>query len=183
MELNQRHTIKFQQFLQYLASTDLLPADVILGGYQRNRDYGFTSQEKTPWERSFSIQGDQLVLIGWPRFTDCNELILATLRKKLEAYGLRHKWHRKPHERDNDLYFVLGDLAHSISHAIKIDLEHSVREFLASSRSLVTTLSISDLYFARYTRTQLPLTDTVTLSLQAAISNPEKLIDMYSMKN
>ena len=55
----------FDGFLAYLRGCGHIPFDVQLGGFD-DRTYPFTSRETTPYERSFSVQGDKVVLMGWP---------------------------------------------------------------------------------------------------------------------
>src|SRR3954451_19345261 len=61
----QRKPMDFEGLLQFLRTGGFSPFQVQLGGFQ-NRDYPFTSLGLRPFERSFSIQHDKAVLIGWP---------------------------------------------------------------------------------------------------------------------
>jgi hypothetical protein len=53
-------------FFNYLSSDAPLPFSIQIGGFA-NRDYPFTSRGHRPYDRSFSIQGDKAVVMGWPR--------------------------------------------------------------------------------------------------------------------
>jgi len=51
--------------LDYLRRCGHFPLEVQVGGYGK-RDYPFISRQSRPYERSFSIQGDKVVVMGWP---------------------------------------------------------------------------------------------------------------------
>jgi len=112
-------------FLQYLTCSDLLPLRISIGNYASN-DARILSRGQLPYQRSFSIQGDKVVIMGWPSKRDnrdyghaaTNNAIhragsfhaLGLLRKKAEQYNIQHLYHKTDEEFDNDLYIRIGTI-------------------------------------------------------------------------
>ena len=57
--------MNLEGILDYLRRCGHFPLAVQVGGYGK-RDYPFVSRQARPYERSFSIQGDKVVVMGWP---------------------------------------------------------------------------------------------------------------------
>ena len=61
----------FEGFLRYLRGCGHFPLEVQIGGFGE-REYPFTSgnpitgEKMRPYDRSFSLQGDKVVMMGWP---------------------------------------------------------------------------------------------------------------------
>ncbi|NEO98492.1 MAG: hypothetical protein F6K58_07410 [Symploca sp. SIO2E9] len=52
-------------FLNWLRISDYVPFQIQVGGFD-DCDYDFTSRGQRPYERSFSLQGNKAVIMGWP---------------------------------------------------------------------------------------------------------------------
>ena len=63
---HERRIIDFNKAFELLKNPDFLPFKVIIGGYKEHGDYPFTSRGAHPYKRSFSIQDDITVAMGWP---------------------------------------------------------------------------------------------------------------------
>ena len=157
--------------------TEVVPLQIQLGGFT-NQDYPFTSRGKRPYERSFVIQNENVVLIGWPirgqpLVVPSKEPIglgeesrsypnsLDNLRRSLQRYNILHSYHREPGDVDNDYYFRIGVIdSSSVDQHVVEELETSLRAYLGSWPPLIVEISQRDLYFASYEDSSLPLTST-----------------------
>jgi len=57
--------MNLEGILDYLRRCGHFPLEIQIGGYGK-RDYPFVSRQARPYERSFSIQGNKVVMMGWP---------------------------------------------------------------------------------------------------------------------
>jgi hypothetical protein len=102
------------------------PLPVRIGGHQRHRPIPFTSRGQHLFDRTFSVQDNAFVLVGWPVVS-----LTATagagagagaggagqarpvdeLRRELNGAGLLHRYHVHDTDIDNDLHLVVGHQA------------------------------------------------------------------------
>ncbi|MCB0630202.1 MAG: hypothetical protein R2824_25375 [Saprospiraceae bacterium] len=134
-----------------------------IGGYRPEEDYGFTSRGQHPFLRSFSIQGNIAVAMGWPvAFTEngpAYNMDLFALRTAFERFHLCHKWNRDDYQ-DNDFFFVLGKLNNAELEPAELEnIVQSIRQLLATQQGLITLVPES-LSVVAYTDTELPLEST-----------------------
>jgi hypothetical protein len=97
--------------MEMLADRLAPPLTVRLGGHRPEVPAAFTSRGMHPFERSFSVQGNALVLMGWPADTVKNgdtARPLDDLRRALNGAGFLHRYHKAPDAVDNDFYMVVG---------------------------------------------------------------------------
>lgn len=111
----------FDGLLHFLRAGGVFPFQVQIGGFT-NRDYPFTSRGKRPYERSFILRDDKVVLMGWPirgqhlTITSPEPVdliqesriypnILDNMRKAVQTYNILHSYHHDPTDVDNDYYF------------------------------------------------------------------------------
>ena len=165
------------EFVQYLRSKAPMPFSTQIGGFS-DTDYPFTSRGQRPYNRSFSIQGDKVVVMGWPQLGQTEEQrqvaeahktrqslsypnTLNKIRLEAQAYGILHAYHRNPSDVDNDFYFRLGVLNSPQSAAsTHRKLEADLRQFLATEGPLIADVGLSDLYVASYDDDTLPRIST-----------------------
>ena len=156
-------------YLRWLREGDALPFAVQLGGFA-DRDYPFESQGKRPYLRSFSLQGEFAVLMGWPvemaarpeggnpndvagEFPRCLERI----RRAGEAYGIVHRYHIDPSGFDDDFYLRLGTLVPDrVDDGSRQQIEANLREQLAARPALRIRVGPEDLSLVAYRDRQLP---------------------------
>jgi hypothetical protein len=81
------------------------PLPVRVGGYRAGDEVPFRSRGQHLHERTFSVQGDAFVLVGWP--TEAG-LPLHRLRRDLNAAGLLHRYHARADDVDGDMHIVVG---------------------------------------------------------------------------
>jgi hypothetical protein len=176
-------------FLAYLRGCGHIPFAVQLGGFA-DRHYPFTSRDARPYDRSFSIQGDKVVLMGWPLRGQPLEAepvtpaawaqeariyppTLDTIRHAAQAFGILHGYHRTMTDTDNDLFFRIGLIDSTLNAATQRTAEVHLREALSTRRPLVAEVGLGDLCIATYEDERLPLESTQAWSVtdRTAIGN------------
>jgi hypothetical protein len=196
-------------FFAWLRDGSELPIHVRIGGFA-DRPYGFVSRGERPYARSFSVQGDRVVMMGWPvsaatadespgetlrvrsRYAnwpvsaataDESPPVLDALRRAAQAYGILHAYHRAPADVDNDLYFRIGLVdRRSVSHRAIEEVEHRVREDLARLPPLITEVGLADLQVAAYIDEMLPPASTLAWAL-AEPALEKRLVDAGVMRD
>ena len=175
--------MNLEGILDYLRRCDHFPLEVQVGGY-RNRDYPFISRQACPYERSFSIQGDKVVVMGWPirgkpfqqppatpsawvQEARLYPLTLDVVRHAAQAYGVLHAYHRALTDVDNDLFFRIGLLVDqtSLTKRVRDTLEDEVRQFLSMQPPLILDIRLEQLSVALYKEDTLPASSTRVWSL------------------
>ena len=175
--------MNLEGILGYLRSCDHFPLQVQIGGFG-NRDYPFVSRQARPYQRSFSIQGDKVVMMGWPirggpfprplgtssALADeakLYPLTLEVIRQAAQAYGVLHAYHRERTDVDNDLFFRIGLLIDQLSLPEKVGatLEAEVRRFLSIQPPLVLDIHLEQVSVALYEEDTLPTSSTRVWSL------------------
>ena len=159
--------MQFDSALKYLRTCGHFPLQVQIGGFEQ-RDYPFTSRNSRPYERSFSIQGDKAVLVGWPMRgmpttrgeTALERLILESrlypmtldcVRRALQGFGILHADHKELTDVDNDLTFSIGSVnEHSVAIGDTRSLEQHVRQQLSEQEPIIVESRLQDVCVAAY---------------------------------
>ena len=124
----------------------------------------FKSRGKSPYERSFSVQGDKLVLVGWPEEPERDArwpLRLDLLRRAGRAFGVRHRWHVDD-AIDNDCYLRLGLLARPLERPDREALAARLRVLLSDRGPVRVRFDADSLTWVSYLDTRLPRETTET---------------------
>jgi hypothetical protein len=177
-------------FLMFLRKQAPFPFTIRIGGFQPH-DHPFESRHKTPYERTFSVQGDKLVAMGWP----VSNLIhterlqpvslypntLDRIRRAAERFHIRHAYHHKLSDVDNDFFFRIGlvNQPDKISVDQKVLLENRVREYARTQSPLFVEVCLQDLSIAVYEDEKLPLDTTQIFPLTDSQVNGDFLIQWY----
>ena len=86
-----------------------VPLRVRIGGFRPGQAAPFTSRGQHLAERTFSVQGEAFVLVGWPADSLAGAARpLDELRRAMNAAGVLHRYHARPADVDNDLHLVVG---------------------------------------------------------------------------
>lgn len=160
-------------FLDSLRAVPELPLEVQVGGYGKD-DRPFLSRNATPYQRSFSIQGENAVVIGWPHRTgpvvgraNC-PVTLDLLRRSAQGFGILHAYHAEETDRDNDLFFRIGLIEPGVvSTAAVQGLEQEIRRHMSRRPPLILRIGLDDLKIAVYEDERLPIGATEILGLSA----------------
>ena len=175
---NEERSIDFGGLLAFLRS-DFAGFCIRVGGFKTTEDYAFISQDQHPFLRSFSVQEEIAVGMGWPFRDGAISLALDQLRKRLQRYGLLHKWHRRSNDVDNDFFFVLGRLTGPIPDEARRAVENELRDQLSRREPLLLSLSRDSLSFVAYSDSQLPPESSRARRLTEAGLTVEALRRMY----
>jgi hypothetical protein len=107
--VGERREMDLPRVMDILARRFAPPLQVRIGGFRPGQAVPFTSRGQHLAERSFSVQGEAFVLVGWP----ADSLTGAArpvdeLRREMNAAGVLHRYHTQPADVDNDLHLVVG---------------------------------------------------------------------------
>jgi hypothetical protein len=170
-------SMDFQGFLSYLQACGHIPFEAQIGGFGPG-DHPFTSRRASPYERSFSVQGDKIVMMGWPlRRNACAASqagharlakepatyppTLDRIRQDAQNFGILHSYHRTPTDHDNDLFFRIGSVEPTALTANSINaLESQARHALAMRQPVVVNIGFDDLFVVAYEDVRLPRSST-----------------------
>ena len=144
------------------------PLRITIGGHAPG-GRPFTSRGLSPWERSFSLQSDKAVVIGWPSIHGQ----LSALRRGLETFHVDHVYGRNV--PDDDFYLRLGFVDPRASQDDRKEAEAALREEL-SQNPLDLELTPQSLSFVSYDDATLPR----ATSRAVAIGDPT--LDLVRLK-
>jgi len=156
--------VNIRAMLEFFASS-VSEMPVVVGGFEE-KDVNPFDPGRAPFQRSFDIRSDGLIVaMGWPYANAAFTPDLFGLRKSLEEFNLVHKYHVRPQDQDNDLFFVIGEIDAARWKAASDDertaTQESINELVAecrvdlSERRLNFSLRPRDLYVVKYRRTSL----------------------------
>jgi hypothetical protein len=157
-----------------------LPFAVRIGGYRDGEHFPFTSRGLHPYLRSFSVQGDIAVAMGWPFYRQRYPHSLDRLRRILNEANVLHRYPAKPEDIDNDFYFVLGRVEkEKVTDTQLQSTQESMREYLARQKPINVKINRDHLKIVAYVNTKLPPSTTHDYSLEDAESSLDEIISMY----
>lgn len=170
----------FAAVVRLLRGKTLLPLTIRIGGYGDGEPYPFTSRALHPYLRSFSLQGQIAVAMGWPFDGRRCPMVLDRLRRRFNEAGVLHKYHAGADDVDNDFFFVLGrvDRAGLHDHAIQSAQEH-MRAYLAGRAPLVLAVGEEHLSIAAYVDEKLPPATTYPYALALAEKKLDEIASLY----
>ena len=173
----EKRPFNFSLMLDYLRN-EVGEFAVQVGGFQSDQDYRFTSQEKAPFLRSFSLHSTTAVAMGWPRDETGFPPTLDRLRRSLEPFGALRKWAWREGEVDNDFYFVLGQITGPIADALSQSIEVKARAQL-SAKSHLLHVGNQTLSFVAYSDLRLPPETSRVLKLSDRATTAQSLAEVY----
>ena len=110
-----RREMDLPRIMDILARRFAVPLRVRIGGFRPGQAVPFTSRGQHLAERTFSVQGEAFVLMGWPadslagvEGSSRTRRPLDELRRAMNAAGVLHRYHARPADVDNDLHLVVG---------------------------------------------------------------------------
>ena len=163
-----------------LDDNPVLPFSVKIGGFRENRTYPFTSRDRSPYLRSFSIQGDTVVIMGWPIANNAYTSDIDRLRRSFNRFNVLHKYHDTPGARDNDLYLVLGNVPRGLSNRRVDACRHRMRERLAHATVPPIQITRETIGVVAYPEGDAHLERAVHTSLEGARSRIDELQSFYT---
>jgi hypothetical protein len=154
---------------------------VEIGGFRREAIYPFLSRGLHPYHRSFAVQGEIAVVMGWPVEEHSYPMFLDMLRRGFQRYGVLHKYHVTEDQVDNDFHIVLGRVDRTrVSQQRIEEVEEMMRLYMAEKmgrrRFAVYT---EDLSLVAYEETTLSPRKSKRFSLEDAEKNLGKIVSLY----
>jgi hypothetical protein len=155
--------MRLPALFEFMLNCKYFPFHAQIGGFQ-DRDYPFQSRGARPYRRSFSLQENIPVVMGWPigvercggdQLTSRTALQsyptnLEDLRRRAQRFNVLHRWHRRSTDVDNDLYIRLGIFEGELSDSRREALEDEIRRALSALPPLIVKLAVSDLAVVSY---------------------------------
>jgi hypothetical protein len=136
--------------------------NIQFGGFL-DRDYAVSSRGKRLFERSLTVNGGQMMLLGWAVSARSEPTdYLDGLRRGAQQFGATHRYHQVPTDKDPDAYMVIGSIDNP-SNFDNIEIDR-VRHALTQS-SCRTPLNVNSIQVATYSDTRLPRSSTRTWPL------------------
>ncbi len=115
----ERREMDLPRVMDVLARRFAAPLRVRVGGFRPGQAVPFTSRGQHLAERTFSVQGEAFVLMGWPADSLAGAgRPLDELRREMNAAGVLHRYHARPADVDNDLHLVVGHHAGAVAGAL-----------------------------------------------------------------
>jgi hypothetical protein len=169
------------RLLTFLRGDDFPTIQVRIGGYRPHEKYSFDSRGMHPYLRSFSIQGEIAVAMGWPIFNSDFSNSLDELRWYFSSeFGIRHKWHKKDNDRDNDFFFVLGRLDRRQVEGVRLQgVAERIRLTLAGFDAIRATLSADTMQIVGYLDPQLPVETSCSWAVKDQTLTAARLLALY----
>lgn len=157
------------------------PIHISFCGYKKDRKYPFTSRGLHPYLRSFSIQANTAVAMGWPKNKALYPFSIDTIRRSFNEANIVHKYHVSSDAIDNDFFFVLGTIKKDNLKESEIDrLQNNLRMHLSDLEPVSISLSKENLSIVGYTDTKLPPDSSIVYSLEEAKRKINDIINNYS---
>ena len=104
-----RREMDLPRVMDILARRFATPLRVRIGGFLPHQEIPFTSRGQHLAERTFSVQDQAFVLMGWPAESLAGAgRPLDELRREMNAAGVLHRYHARAADVDNDLHLVVG---------------------------------------------------------------------------
>jgi len=107
-----RREMDLPRVMDILTRRFAVPMRVRIGGFRPGQEAPFTSRGQHLAERTFSVQGQAFVLVGWPADSqagaDRTQEPLDDLRREMNAANVLHRYHAGATDVDNDLHLVVG---------------------------------------------------------------------------
>src|SRR5580692_5472929 len=105
----ERREMDLPRVMDILARRFAAPLRVRIGGFRPGQAVPFSSRGQHLADRTFSVQGEAFVLVGWPAESISEAgRPLDELRREMNAAGALHRYHARPADVDNDLHLVVG---------------------------------------------------------------------------
>ena len=171
--------------LNYFLTSNLFSLNICFGGYKDDVDYQFLSRDRHPAVRSFQLQiakDNTLIpiVIGWSLQEQIITTEIDNIRRNLQQFNCLHKYHKLPHDIDNDVYLRLGTIIENLSPESLADIQQKVNYYLQNKKPTIIPLNKENLAIAKYQSLSLPISTTEIYSLAKLYNNPNLIQQLYS---
>jgi hypothetical protein len=167
------------RLLSFLRS-DFPSITVRVGGYPRHQEFPFTSRGMHPYLRSFSVQDEIALAMGWPVDSGAVNSLDHLRWRFASELNVRHKWHKQEGDCDNDFFFVIGRVDRRLLNTTRLQgvAEH-VRVSLAGLDGVLATIGPATLRLVAYLDPQLPTETSLWLAVDDPTLTAARLLALY----
>ena len=183
---SEKRFMDLKQIPTLLSTTPFLPMKLRIGGFRHYEKQAFKSQGRHPYLRSFSVQKNIAVAMGWP-VDSCKpgpkQYPLDSLRRSFQKINVLHKFHKTETDKDDDFFFVLGRVDRCDGDELHIQkTEEILRTYMAGIQPFDLTLNLENLFVVGFLDTQLPIATsrpfTIKEVMQPAVQG--KIMALYA---
>ena len=179
--LNSGLQVDARSLLSFIRSEDFPSIQVRVGGYQHHKEFPFKSRGMHPYLRSFSVQGDIAVAMGWPVINSGFPNSIDDLRRLFDSeVNVRHKYHKQQNDCDNDFFFVLGRIDRRRTDTFQLQgVVEQARLSLAGLEGVLATVSADTLRLVAYLDPQLPTETSAWFAVNDPALTAERFLALY----
>ena len=179
--LGMRRAMNLAGLIDFILADDnaLLPVWIKVGGFKDNLTYPFVSRGQSPYLRSFSIQGEVVVAMGWPIQNNTYTSGIDRLRRSFNQFNVLHKYHNSVNAYDNDFFFVLGNIPPGLNQKMVKACEYQMRDIMAHSDVPPIQITKDQLSLVAYPEGDTRLEKAVVISLAKAKTQIDELKNFY----
>ena len=183
---SEKRFMDLRQIPELLSATSFLPMKLRIGGFRHYEKQAFKSQGRHPYLRSFSVQKNIAVAMGWP-VDSCKlgpkQYPLDRFRRSFQKINILHKFHKTKTDKDDDFFFVLGRVDRCDGDEFHIQkTEEILRTYMAGIQPFDLTLNLENLFVVGFLDTQLPIATsrpfTIKEVMQPAVQ--DKIMALYA---
>lgn len=179
-KIRMRSPMDLVGLLDYLlADNPVLPLTIKVGGFTQNISYPFTSRGQSPYLRSFSIQGEIAVAMGWPMHDNLFTSGVDTLRRLFNQFNVLHKYHDSSSAYDNDFFFVLGNVPKGLNQNMVDTCQNQMRNILSQSEVPPIEISKDQLNVVAYHEGDTRFIKAKAYTLDEVKDNVREFIQFY----
>ena len=157
-----------------------LPVSIKVGGFKKTVTYPFSSRGHTPYFRSFSIQGEIAVAMGWPVKNNLYTSGIDNLRRSFNQFNVLHKYHNTNKAYDNDFFFVLGKVSPGLNEKVLNACQNQIREILACNDLAPILITKDQLNIVAYPEGDTQLKNAAVINLDEAKAQIDELKRFYT---
>ncbi len=157
-----------------------LPLSIQVGGFKESVVYPFRSRGHAPYFRSFSIQNEIAVTMGWPVQNNSYISGMDRLRRSFNQFNVVHKYHNSDQAYDNDFFFVLGNVTPGLSGEVVNACQDQMRKILACNDLPPIKITQDQLKIIAYPEGDTQFERAVASNLEEAKAQIDKLKNFYT---
>lgn len=128
---NPKPGARMGDLLQYLRDEFDQAMTIQFGGFAARGSDSLRSRGLPLYQRSFTISGGDVMLMGWPVQDGDATTALDAVRRQCDGLGFTHKWYSDAYPVDPDCYLSLGRLVATVGEEAVEACEQHLREFLS----------------------------------------------------
>lgn len=180
--LRTRCAMNVADLIDFVLNDDnpFLPVSIKIGGFKETVTYPFSSRGHAPYFRSFSIQDDIAVAMGWPVENNLYTSGIDRLRRSFNQFNVLHKYHNSVKAYDNDFFFVLGNVPPGLNDDVVNACQNQIRDILAGNDLPPIQITKDQLNIVAYPEGDTQLERAAVANLEEAKTQIDELTNFYT---